>query len=313
MHFWLGKESSQDEQGVAAYKTVEMDDLLDSAAVQHRELQGHESALFRSYFPRGVRYMEGGIGSGFRHVGPKEVSRPPRGALRERGRTTDPHQYKPRLFELHADSKRQVQAYQVPVAATSLNDGDAFVLDAGLAIYLFVGKSASAFAKARAAAVATDLKGGRGGAKVTTTLDANFWKLLNGSPKDVRPPTDRPPEQVKEMDRGALVLMKLSEESGALKFSKVAEGTLHTSQLEPRDVFVVDAGIELFVWIGSQASGREKSSAMKYATQYLRDHGKPETTPVTVVKEGQLHHVFMSLFGEPGHQPVKGGGFCVVM
>ena len=40
----------QDEYGTAAYKTVELDTFLDDKAVQHREVQGFESELFRSYF-----------------------------------------------------------------------------------------------------------------------------------------------------------------------------------------------------------------------------------------------------------------------
>ena len=47
--FWLGNESTTDEQGVAAYKTVELDDKLGGAATQHREEQGFESDQFMQW------------------------------------------------------------------------------------------------------------------------------------------------------------------------------------------------------------------------------------------------------------------------
>ena len=48
LFFWLGSESSQDEQGVAAYKTVELDTKL-GGVTQHREEQNFESEQFMQW------------------------------------------------------------------------------------------------------------------------------------------------------------------------------------------------------------------------------------------------------------------------
>jgi hypothetical protein len=65
--FWLGSHTSQDEAGTAAYKTVELDEFLHGAAIQHRELQAQMSDEFLALFPR-FTILKGGVASGFRHV-----------------------------------------------------------------------------------------------------------------------------------------------------------------------------------------------------------------------------------------------------
>ena len=41
VHFWLGRDTSQDEAGTAAYKTTELDTHLKGKPVQYREVMGY--------------------------------------------------------------------------------------------------------------------------------------------------------------------------------------------------------------------------------------------------------------------------------
>ena len=47
LFFWLGEESEQAEQGIAAYKAVELDESLGGGPVQHREVMKYESVRMR--------------------------------------------------------------------------------------------------------------------------------------------------------------------------------------------------------------------------------------------------------------------------
>ncbi|CAD5170207.1 unnamed protein product [Musa acuminata subsp. malaccensis] len=136
IHFWIGKESSQDEAGTAAIKTVELDAVLGGRAVQHREPQGFESDKFLSYFKPCIIPSEGGFASGFKK--PEE----------EKSET--------RLYTCRG--KRVVRMKQVPFARSSLNHDDVFILDTEKKIYQFNGANTNIQERAKALEVIQYLK-----------------------------------------------------------------------------------------------------------------------------------------------------------
>jgi len=274
VHFWLGTHTSQDEAGTAAYKTVELDDKLGGAPVQHREVQGHESDLFLSYFKNEIKLLSGGVDSGFKHVKPEE--------------------YKPRL--LHLKGKKKIRVTQVDLERASLNSGDVFILDNGLTVYQWNGKKSGPQEKSKGAQMCraiTDERKGRAKSFVLEEGDkeAGFWKLLGG--EGAVKSAEEGGDDSEAETAGIKLLFQLSDASGKLEFKQVASGSqCKKSSLDSNDVFILDTGAEVFTWIGKGASVDEKAKALSFAQDYLTKYNRPAYLPISRILEGGENPTF---------------------
>ncbi|RDD46509.1 Advillin [Trichoplax sp. H2] len=284
IHFWLGEETSQDESGVAAYKTVELDELLGGSPVQHREVQNHESSLFLSYFKQGVCYAEGGVESGFKKV--------------ERGA------YEKRL--LHIKGKRQVRVYPVEVNVTSLNDGDCFILDDGEKIYCWCGKDSSRKERMKASDVARGIRDGERGGKARIYIiddgeddDSEFFEALGGFNREQVLSAEAGGDDVSFEEESAehIRLYRISDASGDLETTEVDEKPLKYEHLDHNDSFILDTGGKgIFAWVGSKCTKAEKRSAMSQAVKFIEERNYPKWTPVTQVMDGDENALFKQYF-----------------
>lgn len=264
IHFWLGEKTTTDEMGTAAYKTVELDDLLDGEPTQVREVMEHESTAFKALFSH-LSYLEGGVETGFHHVA--EGS------------------YSAKLLQVRKTNKDGVRVKEVTLARDSLNQGDCFVLDVGATIYVWCGDEASPLEKVAANQAAESIEAKRDGkAKATHDIDDAFWAELGGE-GEIKPAsagTDRIPE----VDHGEGVLYKLSDTTGSLSTTEVARGDIGAGMLDTNEVMMLDTTVEIFLWVGTGASDGESRNALSTAMAFLRTNNRPSHTPVHVFKEG---------------------------
>lgn len=272
IHFWLGQETTQDEAGTAAIKTVELDDSLGQVPVQHREVDGHESPQFLSYFKDvgGIRILQGGIESGFNKVKPEE--------------------YQPRL--LHIKGRRNVRVMQVPLSHSSLNSGDVFVLDMGMKLYQWQGAKCSGQERVKAASLMNAIDNERRGKPVKFQISETdkddeeevreFWAGIGG-----KGPVAQADEMDDKWEEGHQPeLWRCSDAGGQLKLTFECKGIVPKSRLDTNDVFILDVGNEIFVWVGLKASAGERKGAMGMAQRYCKEKGLPNWLPLTRVLEG---------------------------
>jgi len=283
VHFWIGETSTQDEYGAAAYVTVEIDDHFGGKPVQYREAMGHESDAFRSYFPHGIQVLKGGIASGFKHVDTKA-------------------EFKVRLMQIKG--KKHIQVTEVPCSTSSLNSGDVFVLSTYTTIFLWIGKECGAFERNKGGTFASALKEQSHFHQNIVTLEdggkddnPEFWAALGGKGRiktAAEGGSDLDADSGKS--QGLKQVYKVSDASGQLKFEKVASGKFGPKVLKSEDVFIVDSGYEVFVWVGKGSTAQERKGGMAYAQKYLSEHGRPPHLPISKLTEGVHLPAFNAVF-----------------
>lgn len=289
--FWLGGNTSQDEAGVAAYKTVELDEFLHGRASQHRETQESPSEAFLELFPK-IHIRSGGVASGFTHV-EEEPEEDICTLLR--------------VFQLPGAKRDSVVVHEVEPTWQSLDENDVFVLDKGDKIFVWQGRKCSPMEKAKSAQVVHDMTQAKHiDVEVLSQTESRSRVVVEmlGGDKDSTPaaeeyhkprPFNRPAEGVRERK-----LFKLTDAGGQLSFGVVKEGSsIGQSDLDGNDVFILDdAGKAIWVWQGAGASKAEKAAWLKVAQAYVRqlqggDDQAAHLTPIAKVVQGNESPAFM--------------------
>jgi len=260
---------------------VELDDFLGGAPVQHREVQGYESELFLSYFPQHIQILGGGIESGFNHVKPTE--------------------YTCRL--LHLKGKKFVRVVQVELTSKSLNSGDTFILDDGMTVYQWQGKSSGPNERVKAGQLARALKDERAGKPNIVIIDesvdggsADFWAKLGGKGPIASAAEGGSDIEWEKQTSTPKRLFRLSDASGTLEFSIVSQDKVFRRQLTSADAFIFDTGSHVFAWVGKAASVNEKRRALKYAQDYLKQYNRPDFIPISRILDGGENEEFEASF-----------------
>ncbi|PKA58675.1 Villin-4 [Apostasia shenzhenica] len=278
IHYWLGKDTSQDEAGAAAIKTVELDAALGGRAVQYREVQGNETDKFLSYFKPCIIPQPGGVASGFKHT---EVNE---------------HEHKTRLYV--CKGKHVVHVREVPFIRSSLNHDDIFILDTKAKIFQFNGSNSSIQERAKALEVVQYLKDTyhEGKCEVATVEDGKlmadaaageFWAFFGGFAPLARKAVD---DDQNESAPAAKLLGIENRRPVPMDADPLSRDLLDTNKC-----YLLDCGFEVFVWMGRSTSLDVRKSASAAAEELCRGPGRPKAYIIRVI-EGFETVTFRSKF-----------------
>lgn len=291
IHFWLGTETTMDEAGAAAIKAVELDDHLGGSPRQYRETQGRESKVFLNYFKSsgGIKYLSGGAASGFNHV---------------------EHKLKPRL--MHVKGKNCPRIKTIEMSWSSMNDGDAYILDIGQAFFIWFGSSCSRTERRKAMEYARRLRDDRGkgnlifvedGEESPEQMGQEEYEVFNeflpvAEKRNILPAEKGGQDDVYERKAASnLKLWRCSDADGKLKVEEVAQKPLNKNMLDTNDVFLVDNGeAGIWVWCGRKANMNEKKEGMDNAMSFLKERNYPPHVQVTKIHESAEPTEFKALF-----------------
>uniref|UniRef100_A0A8C0ME24 Villin-1 n=1 Tax=Canis lupus familiaris TaxID=9615 RepID=A0A8C0ME24_CANLF len=285
IHFWIGKNSSQDEQTCAAIYSTQLDDYLGGSPVQHREVQYHESDTFHGYFKQGIIYKKGGVASGMKHV--------------------ETNTYDVRRL-LHVKGKSHIRATEVEVSWDSFNRGDVFLLDLGKVIIQWNGPESNSRERLKAMLLAKDIRDReRGGRAEIGVIEGDkeaaspeLVKVLQdtlGRRSIIKPAV--PDELIDQQQNSSIVLYHVSDAAGQLAVTEVAARPLVQDLLNHDDCYILDqSGTKIYVWKGRGATKTEKQMAMSKALSFIQMKGYPGSTNVETINDGAESAMFKQLF-----------------
>lgn len=296
IHYWVGQKAPLDSVAAASILSVELKRMLGVTenSHHHREEQGEESDLFKSYFVQiPYKVYEGSTsGTGFKHV--VKV-------------------YQSRLVEVKGT--KQFRVHLVELSPDSLSSEDSYVLDAGYTIFIWHGAKAHRSTKAKTLEISAKLKTEVGCQRAVQVVDEGddneeFWEAIGGKYDPVRKATlvaqkkKEKEERAKEKEEGSDEeedddeddeeghftsdwMYKISQESGKMKVNPLEETEFTKGMLKDECSYILDCETEVYLWHSKKCTAEEKATAYQLALEILTIFERPSwTTSITRVQQG---------------------------
>ncbi|XP_026262225.2 villin-like protein isoform X2 [Urocitellus parryii] len=284
LHYWIGKEASTEAQGAASTFVQHLKEELGDRTVQHREVQGHESECFHSYFHPGVIYRKGGLASDVKHV--------------------ETNMYNIQRL-LHIKARKHVSATEVELSWNSFNKGDIFLLDLGMVMIQWNGSKTSISEKYRGLVLTCSIRdrerGGRAqigivddGVEVTDPthiMEAVLGCRVSSLHAAV------PIKSINQLQKANVRLYHVYEKGKDLVIQELATRPLTQDLLQEEDCYILDqGGFKIYLWQGRMSNVEEKKAAFSRAVGFIQAKGYPTYTNVEVVDDGAESAAFKQLF-----------------
>ncbi|XP_020770505.2 villin-like protein isoform X2 [Odocoileus virginianus] len=291
LHYWVGKMAGVAAHGAPGSFMQHLKEALGGATVQHREVQGHESACFRSYFRSGIIYRKGGLASALKHV------------------ETNVYNIQ-RLLRIRGG--KHLSATEVELSWHSFNKSDIFLLDLGRIMIQWNGPKASAARKAQGLFLTHSLRDReRGGRAQVSVVDdeaeaTDLMEIMEavlgrrvGNLHDAMPS-----KRMNQLQKANVHLYQVCQKGKDLVVQELSTCPLAQDLLQEENCYILDqGGFKIYVWQGRLASLQERGAAFKRALSFIQAKGYPSYTSVEVMDDGAESAGFKQLFQSwPGPQ-----------
>ncbi|XP_048651505.1 villin-like protein isoform X2 [Marmota marmota marmota] len=284
LHYWIGKEASTEAQGAASTFVQHLQEELGDRTVQHREVQGHESECFHSYFHPGVIYRKGGLASDVKHV--------------------ETNMYNIQRL-LHIKARKHVSATEVELSWNSFNKGDIFLLDLGMVMIQWNGSKTSISEKSRGLVLTCSIRDRERGGRaqigivddgVEVTDPTHIMEAVLGC-RVGNLHAAMPTKSINQLQKANVRLYHVYEKGKDLVIQELATRPLTQDLLQEEDCYILDqGGFKIYLWQGRMSNVEEKKAAFSRAVGFIQAKGYPTYTNVEVVNDGAESAAFKQLF-----------------
>ena len=269
-HIWTGRKSSKEKISYISFKVLQLDHKLENNCVILYESERNESELFKSYFKFFTILRD---------------------RIEEIHKSLDDQQYKARLFHVHS-SGANIHSRQISINKKNIDTGDVYMLDIGVKVFIYIGKGSNSFEKFHLSCMVEKIKEVRQNKAIIISIDEScelnehdlknkneFEEFLQKFEENIQET-----EEQNKIDKNYRKMMKLSDENGKLELTDVE---YKKESLVSQDSFLIDRGDAIIIWIGKEASKKEKKFAKFYANKYISKENRNGLS-VIIVNEGKL-------------------------